>query len=124
MEGYLATIIETSKELTARERLMVKDTSNANSIDELTQTSPLVISPKDYAIVDIHNDKSDNKDYRKYIIFDIEGNKYVTGSASFWEAFKDIFDEMKGEECEYSIEIYRIESKNYKGKSFITCSII
>jgi len=124
MAEYQAKIVEASKELTARERLMVKDTSNAISIDEATQTSPLIIEPTDYAVVDVHNDMADNQDYTKYVIFDRQGNKYATGSKSFWEAFKDIYDEMKGEDSTYSIEIYRIESKNFKGKSFITCSII
>lgn len=124
MEGFIAKIVETSRELSARERLMVKDTTNAISLDEATQNSPLVIAPKDYAVVEVHNDHSDNKDYTKYVIIDKDGNKYATGSSSFWEAFKNIYDEMKDCDEDYAIEIYRIESKNYKGKSFITCSIV
>lgn len=124
MEGYKVTIIETSKELTARERLMVKDTTNAGSLDELTQTSPLVIAVDSYAVLEVHNEHSDNKDYTKYLIIDKNGNKYVTGSESFWTSFKEIYDEMKDTGEEYEIEIYRMESKNYKGKSFITCSVV
>lgn len=124
MTGYNVEIIETSKQLSARERLMVKDTSNANSIDEMTQDNPLIIGVADYAVLKVHNDHSDNKDYTKYLIIDKAGNKYVTGSESFWASFKEIYDEMKDTGEEYEIEIYRLESNNYKGKTFITCSIV
>lgn len=124
MEGYSVKIVESSKELTAKEKLKFKDTSNAIRIDEATQDSKLVIAPDYYVVLDVHNEKSDNKDYKNYIIVDKQGNKFVTGSESFWTSFRDIFVEMSGEDEEYEIEIYRLESKNYKGKSFITCSIV
>lgn len=124
MNGYNVNIIETSKQLSARERLMVKDTSNAKSIDDLTQDTPIILSVADYAVLEVHNEHSDNKDYTKYLIIDKAGNKYVTGSESFWSSFKEIYDEMKDTGEDYEIEIYRLESNNYKGKTFITCSIV
>lgn len=124
MEGYSVKIIESSKELTAKEKIKLKDTSNAIRIDEATQDSKLVIAPDYYVVLDVHNEKSDNIDYKNYIIVDKQGNKFVTGSESFWTSFADIFNEMSGEDEDYEIEIYRLESKNYKGKTFITCSII
>lgn len=125
MDGYKVTLKETSKELTARERILMRDTTNAVKLDEAAGAeSPLIITPAAYAILGIHNDKSDNKDYDNYIIVDTDGNKYVTGSTSFWSAFKEIWDEMLSEEEEFQIEVYKLESKNYKGKHFITCSIV
>ena len=125
MEGYKVTIRETSKELSARERIMMKDTTNATKLDEIVEEDkPLVIKPVAYAVLDVHNEKSDNKDYPNFIIMDEEGNKYVTGSESFWSTFKEIWDEMLNEEESFEIEIYKQESKNYKGKFFLTCSII
>ena len=127
MTGYDVKIIETSKELTARERIMVKDTSNAIPLDEITQNpeaGAVVLKVADYAVLAVHNEKSDSKDYTKYLLIDESGNKYVTGSESFWEAFKAIWDEMADAGEAYSIEVYRLESKTYKGKSFITCSIV
>ena len=125
MDGYKVTIKETSKELTARERIMLKDTTNAIKLDEAADgESPLVITPTAYAVIVIHNEKSDNQDYDNYIITDDAGNKYVTGSESFWSAFKEIWDEMENEDEPYQIEVYKLDSKNYKGKQFITCSII
>lgn len=125
MEGYKVSISEVSKELTARERIMLKDTSNAVKLDEAAKgDAPLIITPAAYAVLDIHNEKSDNVDYKNYIIMDASGTKYVTGSPSFWNSFIEIWEEMENESEEYSIEVYKMDSKNYKGKQFLTCSIV
>lgn len=124
MEGYKVSIKESSRELTARERIMMKDTTNAIKLDEVANEDPFVITPVAYAILGIHNEKSDNVDYDNYVVVDESGNKYVTGSDSFWSAFNEIWEEMKDEAEPYQIAIYKMESKNYKGKMFITCSII
>ena len=123
MKDYEVKIAGSSHDLTARERLMYKDTSNAVRLDEATAKGAIVITPVAYAVLEIHNEKGDDKDYNNYVVVDSEGNKYVTGSSSFWKAFEDIWDEMSGENEPFEIEIYRLESKNYKGKQFITCSI-
>ena len=124
MTGYSVEIIETSRQLTAKERIALKDTSNAIKLDIACDENDVIIEPVDYAILAIHNEKSDNKDYENYIIIDKNGDKYVTGSASFWSSFMDIYDEMQGEEEAWSIKAYKLDSKNYKGKKFLTCSII
>lgn len=127
MEGFTVKIRETSKELTPKERVAIKDTSNAISIDDVTtQNGSLVINYAYHVILDIHNERSDNKDYVKTIVVDKDGNKFVTGSESFRAALIDIVDEMIEAGCEddITIEVYRKDSKNYKGKQFITCSIV
>lgn len=124
-KNYEVKIKSTSKELTARERVMLKDTRNAIKLDEAVGETPLVISPDYYAVLDVHNEKSkEDKDFENYIVVDTDGNKYVTGSHSFYEAFTEIVEEMDGTGEEYQIEIYKLDSKNYKGKQFITCSIV
>lgn len=129
MNGYRATVRECSKEITVKERIMLKDTSNATSLDTLTQEAnfngeKVLINVDYYATLDIHNEKSDNKDYVNFIVVDKNGEKYVTGSQSFITSFIDIVEEMiDAGETEIVIEVYRKESKNYKGKDFITCSI-
>lgn len=124
MQGYYVTIKFVSKELSAKERVMIKDTTNAIGLDEATQDAKFVFEPDYYAILDVHNEKSEDKDYTKYLIVDKGGNKLVTGSESFFTAFKDIMDEMEGTDETFEIEAYRLPSKNYKGKEFITCSIV
>lgn len=124
-KDYEVKINSVSKELTARERVMLKDTRNAIKLDEAIKDTPLVISPAYYAVIDVHNEKSkEDKDFQNFIVVDTAGNKYVTGSASFFEAFTEIVEEMSGTGEEYEIEIYKLDSKNYKGKQFITCSIV
>lgn len=124
MEGYSVNIREVSRPITAKERVMLKDTTNAISLDEVTTNGKFVFEPAYYAILDVHNDKSEDKDYVKYIIVDKAGTKLVTGSESFFSSFKSIMDEMAECDEEFSIEAYRKPSKNYKGKEFITCSIV
>lgn len=125
MVGYSVTIKESSKELTARERIMLKDTTNAIKLDEVAGgDTPFVMTPAAYAILAVHNEKAqDGKDYEQYIILTEDGTKYVTGSSSFWNSFISIWQEMEGEDA-YSIEVYKRDSKNYKGKQFLTCSIV
>lgn len=124
MTGFEAKIREASKQLSAKERVKFKDTTNAVQLDEATKEKPLRIAPDFYVILDIHNDHSEDKDYVKYVIVSKEGTKYVTGSESFFSSFKAIVDEMGGTDEEYEVEVYRLPSKNYKGKEFLTCSIV
>lgn len=128
--NYSVKVAESSKELTAREKLMFSDTSNASKLDDVVEIgSTVVITPVDYAVLSVHNESSENKDYEVYVIVDKSGEKYVTGSTSFWNSFYDIWDVMHdsiadGDIEEYQIEVYKKESKNYKGKYFLTCSVI
>ena len=124
MTGYSIEIKETSRELSAKERIALKDTSDATKLDVACDEKPVIITPVAYAVLSIHNEKSDNKDYENYILQDINGEKFVTGSASFWNSFMDIYNEMAGEGEDWSIKAYKLDSKNYNGKKFITCSII
>lgn len=123
MTGYSVSITTASKELSAKERIQLKDTTSAIKLDEITQTEAIILHPAMYAELDIHNEMSDNKDYKNYIVVDVDGTKYVTGSSSFWTSFMDIATEMENETEEWAIKVYRMPSKNYKGKEFITCSI-
>ena len=128
--NYSATIAESSRELSARERVMFKDTQNAISINELAEEAhkegakAFIEGIAGYVVLDIHNDKSDDKDYKNYLIIDKDGQKYVTGSQAFWNSFKSIYEEMADETEPWSIEINLLPSKNYKGKNVLTCSLI
>lgn len=122
--NYEVKILECTRELSARERIWVKDTTDAIRLDTATAEGEVIITPSFYAILGVHNEKADDTDYQQYVVVDVVGNKFVTGSDSFFKAFLEIYTEMKGEDEEYSVRAYRMESKNYKGKSFITCSIV
>lgn len=127
MKPYEVAIKETSKELTPKEKIRIKDLSNSTNLDALTQEQDSVIIDYDYhVILSIHNEKSkDRPDYENVVVVDKGGNKFNTGSNSFITALEEIIDEMaEAGETDIQIEVYRKPSKNYKGKDFITCSII
>lgn len=124
MTGYEVKIVETSKELSAKERIQLKDTTDAVKLDKATQVEDVEIDVDYYAELSIHNEKSEDKDYANYVIVDKSGERYVTGSPSFWSSFMNIFNEMANETEPWTLKVYRMPSKNREGKYFITCSII
>lgn len=123
--GYKATISECSKELDARERIRTKDVSDAIKLDDATQDVPSIDIDVDYyAVLDIYNEKSDSKEYKNYIVVAKDGTKYVTGSDSFFKSFMDIVAELAADGIEdFTIKVFRHDSKNYAGKQFIICSL-
>lgn len=125
MEGYSVKVIDASRQLTVKEKIAFKDFGLAAQLDDVVTETGLIINVKDYVVLQVHNEKSDNKDYTKFLLIDENGEKYITGSEPFWTTFKDIWDEISDEpDVEWSLKVYKLESKNYKGKQFLTCSII
>lgn len=125
MEGYTAKVKYSSKELTAKERIAVKDSSSVIKLDDAVKEDSVIIKVDYYAIIGIHNDKSETKDYDKIVLVDKEtGKRYTTGSRPFITTFENIYEEMKDETEEWSIVVFAKESQNYKGKYFLTCSIL
>ena len=128
--NYSATIVDSSRELTARERVMFKDTQNAISMNDFAEQAKaengkaIIENVKDFVHIIVHNEKSDDKDYDNYLVIDANGEKYVTGSQAFWDSFKAIYDEMKNESEPWGIQLNLIPSKNFKGKNVLTCSLI
>ena len=128
--NYSTTIAETSMELSARERIMYKDTQNAISLLDLAKEAKandakaIIENVTGYVILDIHNEKSDDVDYKNYVIVDATGEKYVTGSQSFMNSFLAIYEEMKNESEPWGIQLNLLPSKNYKDKEILTCSLI
>lgn len=129
--NYKVTIAEVSKELTAKERIAFKDLNNAYKFDDLLDPNEnpnadagLIITPSYFGVLNIHNEKSENKDYSAYVLVNYDGQKYYTSSKSFWSSFIDIQEEMEGEDEEWSIEVTRHPSKNYKDKYYFTASIV
>lgn len=122
---YEVKIVEVSRDMTARERIRIKDFTNAVQLDTACEDGSFELAPDVYAILDVHNERSkEDKDYKKFIILDKAGNKFITGSQSFFKSFMEIWEEMAPTGEEFSIEVYKVPSKNYKGKSFLTCSLM
>lgn len=131
MEGYKATILESSKELNVKDRIKFKNLTDAVGIDELSTEKEFngedfIINVDSYVVLQVHNEKSENKDYTVYLIIDKDGTVYKTGSESFYTQFVSMFDEMALEDLidEFAIKVIRQPSKNYTGKTFISCQIV
>lgn len=118
---YKVDIIESSKELKAKDRINLR--SNQGML-LLSDPSIETIYPDWYAILHITNDKSKDNEYDNIVICDKEGTMYYTGSSSFMQEFPEIFREMVTEEEEWGIKINQVESKQYKGKYFLRCTVV
>lgn len=128
MEGYTVKIERCSKELTAKERIRIKDFSGAIQLDDIIQPGDhFCLDIEYYAMMFVHNEraKGDNKDYKKCVIVDKTGQAYITGSDSFMTAMTEVMDEMADyPDEEFQLDCYKVESKNYQGKHFLTCTVI
>ena len=122
---FVRTITDSSKELTPVERLRVKMGTDAVSLDRMLDSVDEVIIDIDYyAVVSIHNERAQNKDYMRVMLVEKNGNMYYTGSNTFYVALMEILNEIAGEGADnYVIKAFRKPSKNYSGKFFITASI-
>lgn len=127
MEGYNVKIIETSKTMTAKEKVRIKDFTNALQLDDIIQPGDHFVLDYDFhALMEVHNDlaKGDNKDYQKCVVVDKSGQSYITGSQSFITAMHEVLEEMSESGEEFQLDCYKADSKNYSGKQFLTCTVI
>lgn len=121
--NFKVTIKEASKELTAKERVSLKNTTGAFRIDELvTPEEPIVITPWFWAVLNVENEASTDKEYEQYVIVTTNGDKYLTGSQTFFRSFKSIWEDMAGED--FDLKIFKLPSKNFQGRYFLTCDIV
>ena len=128
--NYSVVIEESSRELTPKERVMFKDLGNATKLNTLAEEAnasgakAIIDNIKDFAVINVHNEASEDVDYKNYVIVDGNGEKYYTGSTPFWNSFKAIYNEMAESGEEWGIQLNLIPSKNYVGKTVLTCSLI
>lgn len=123
---YKAKLVSATRELSAKERVAVKMFIGAEQLDELTQRDENgVLIDIDYvAVVEVYNEKSDNKNYNKYVYVDKDGTMYISGSETLYRTYEEIAEEMEGEQEHWAIKVIRMESTNYKGKDFLTCMLV
>lgn len=121
---YSVQVKEVSKDLTHKERVQITDLTDCVKLDKATQEGAVLIDLDFYAVLEIHNEKADDKDYENYVIVDKNGTRYSTGSKSFFNNLVDICEEMEDSNEDWQIKAYRKPSKNREGKDFITCSIV
>lgn len=128
MEGYKAQLVCGSREFTKVEQILITMGTHT-PLDADLANSDVMIAIDWWAKVTVHNEKSDNKDYKIFLVKDKEtGVIYQTSSESFMSSFLDIWDIMMDNEDpaepNYSVICKQKESNNYKGKFFFTCDIV
>lgn len=127
MQNYSVKVVESSKELTKKETVMFKDLSDAVNLSEFIDEhdGAVMIDVESWLELAIHNEKAkdgQNKDYTNYVVVDKNGTRYYTGSESFWSSFKNIWCDMNDSTEEWSLKVYKKQSKGKK--DFITCSVM
>ena len=127
MQNYSVKVVESSKELTKKETVMFKDLSDAVNLSEFIDEhdGAVMVDVESWVILDIHNEKAKDgkdKDYTNYVVVDKNGTRYYTGSESFWSSFKNIWCDMNDSTEEWSLKVYKKQSKGKK--DFITCSVM
>lgn len=125
--AYTAEITNSSRELSARDKIYFKDMSNHVRIDTEVENNEnnLEIEVADFVEVDIHNDMADTPDYSVLVIIGSDGTTFRTGSESLKQAFLDMFYDMRAESEEpFKIRCYSVPSKNRDKATFLKCSII
>ena len=123
---YSVSIILASRELSVQEKVKMKDTRDAISLEQISRDGAVTVNVAGYAELAVHNEKSDDKDYEQYLLIGANGEKYITGSSTFYNTFRDIWDELQGEEMPaegWAIKVYQLPSKNFTGRNFVTCSL-
>lgn len=127
MTGYSVKVTDSSKELTKKEQVMFKDLSDALNLSEFIDEhdGAVMIDVESWVELVVHNEKAkdgQNKDYTNYVVVDKNGTRYYTGSESFWSSFNDIWCDMNDSTEEWSLKVYKKQSKGKK--DFITCSVM
>lgn len=133
MNGYKAVVKESVKGLTAREKIAIKALNDVTELNDLvTPEQAVMINIDNVVTVLVHNEKSDNQDYNKYVYIDKDGTKYVSGSEPLYTTVKDILSDIEDaiadgemdETEDITIKVLKKESANYKGQMFLTAELI
>ncbi|MBS6225797.1 hypothetical protein [Parabacteroides johnsonii] len=133
MNSYKAVVKESVKGLTAREKIAIKALNDVTELNDLvTPEQAIMINIDNVVTVQVHNEKSDNQDYNKYVYIDKDGTKYVSGSEPLYTTVKDILSDIEDaiadgemdETEDITIKVMKKESANYKGQMFLTAELI
>lgn len=133
MNGYKAVVKESVKGLTAREKIAIKALNDVTELNDLvTPEQAIMINLDNVVTVQVHNEKSNNQDYNKYVYIDKDGTKYVSGSEPLYTTVKDILSDIEDaiadgemdETEDITIKVMKKESANYTGQMFLTAELI
>lgn len=127
---YNTKIVSSSRELTVKEKITLKDFNDCTGLDTVvTNEQGFIINPDVIVEVQVHNERAkDDKDYTTIVILDKDGTKYSTSSNSLRDSISDIMDELNDlsdeDKADLKIKVFKKPSKNYSGKYFLTATVI
>ena len=127
---YSTKIVSTSRELTVKEKITLKDFNDCVGLDTVvTNEQGFIIDPDVIVEVQVHNERAkDDKDYTTIVILDKDGTKYSTSSNSLRDSISDIMDELadleETDRADLKIKVFKKPSKNYSGKDFLTATVV
>lgn len=118
--NYSVTIKSCAREteLTAKEKIRIKDFTSFPLAEELLKRSDPV-KPVNIITLEVHNESSENTDYAVYVIVTTDG-MYYTSSESLAESLSDILTEYEQleSEGEWGILVKEFKSKNNTGSFY------
>lgn len=122
---YSAQVVNATKKLTGRQMVALRNFSDMVQLNDLTKENDVIIDIDYVACVKVHNEKSDNKDYMKYVFVANDGTKYITGSEPMYREYIDIKEALEagGDTDPISIKVMRKQSKNNQN-DFLTCILV
>lgn len=123
MKDYSVKIIDSSREFKGKDAIIIKDVSNADPLNKLSADGEFIFKPVDFAVLEIHNERSENKDYTVYVLVGDDGSMYSTSSDNFFDTFIDIFEELQELDEEWALKVFQKNSKKREGQKFMTCAV-
>ena len=127
---YSTKIVSSSRELTVKEKITLKDFNDCTGLDTVVTNEQGFIIDTDVIVeVVVHNQRAkDDKDYTTIVILDKDGTKYSTSSNSLRDSISDIMDELADlsdeDKADLKIKVFKKPSKNYSGKYFLTATVV
>ena len=123
---YVVTVTETSRDIKPVDKVRLKDLQGARMVKDIIPKvgDAVAFTPEAYIVVHVTNEYSRNdKEYDQLVILTTEGDRILTGSPSFMDAFKSLWAELEdaifeGERFEFVMK--RGESKG-NDSGYLTC---
>lgn len=121
------TFIFSSKELSAKERIQIKDRSDAISISSLVDSagdSFPTIEVDYFTVLSVDFDDEEKENFTTLVIRDKNGSKYTTSSTAFRNSFMNIYEELaKDGVDEFVVECYKSPCTNRVG-NYYACRLV
>lgn len=123
---YQAKVVAViGKELTKKEMFSVSRFSRCKDVASLLSEQEVIVKEvQTVAIVEVHNEKSENTDYKKMVVIGSDGSRYVTGSETAMREMMDIMDYMAEYDEAFDVQFVTRPSNNFKDRDFITVELL